>query len=277
MKKIFFFLFLCVIVTKIYTREPNGGTHIYEGNLALPTAQQPRPLFCFGQNIVDKSDIQAFLFASSLSSKNSNFTEVIPNIIYGISDNCVFLAGIPIAAKSKLCHKNSSGFESVFAQLEYAFYNDDHATYANQMTFVSNIVITGKKNFPSQFAHPSSFFFGMTASHMATDWYYFISPGIIVPVSHKNNASLTFLYQWGISRNIYYIPQKLLATLLLEFFGEFRKDSHEHNLYIGPSLWITTQHFILDIGIAFPVIQKTIDQSKNNLLFSVEVGWKFNS
>jgi len=33
--------------------------HIKEGNFALPTSQQPSPLFSFGQNILDKGDIQA--------------------------------------------------------------------------------------------------------------------------------------------------------------------------------------------------------------------------
>ncbi len=305
MKKIFFII--CLVFAKIKAREQEKVEFVPEGNLALPTSQQTSPLFCFGQNIVDKGDIQAYMFINSFIGKNNNFTDLIPNVFYGITDDLSVIAGIPIVAQFKVPHQSCSerGFDSIFVQFEYAFYNDDHPTYANQATLVANVsaplrspkmttISIGNVSRPAAIAFPGlespSFFFGLTASHMATDWYYFASAGAVIPVSfHETKADTQFLYQAGICRNIYYKPHKLIISGLLEFFGTLSKPNKvpcanfaQNNrcltniFYIGPSLWIATERFIFDIGIAFPVTKQKNDGTKNTCLFALETGWKFN-
>ena len=76
MKKILFILFY---VSVAFSRDQEKVDHIIEGNLALPTSQQPSPLFCFGQNIVDKGDVQIFGDVDYLKGKNLKFSEFIPS------------------------------------------------------------------------------------------------------------------------------------------------------------------------------------------------------
>ena len=95
-------LFLALLITSlniIYSRDQDTIEHVLEGNLALPTSQQPSPLFCFGQTVIDKGDIQAFIFEDTIAGKNKNFSEVIPNFVYGRNNNLALSGGIPIASK----------------------------------------------------------------------------------------------------------------------------------------------------------------------------------
>jgi hypothetical protein len=303
MKRTIIFLFLAVHFAT-QPREQEKVQPILEGHLALPTSQQTSPIFCFGQNIVDKGDKQAFAFLNSFIGKNNNFTDIIPNFFYGIRDNFSVIVGIPIVANctspSQACLKQ--GFDAIFMQFEYAFYNDDHTTYANQMTFVANAfaplrsnntcdgnraVVTGPASLAFANLDSPSCFLGMTASHMATDWYYFISSGGVIPLEfHGRKGDSQFLYQGGISRNIYYIPNQLIISGLLELFGTLSKPnitssrdkqscSLNNSFYIGPSFWIATEKFIFNFGIAFPVTKQK-GPAKNRFLFALETGWKFS-
>src|ERR1700733_11682693 len=103
MKKIF--LIICCICTTIHPKEEDDVGHIVEGNLALPSSQQPSPIFCFGQNIIGKGKLQALAFTDSLLGKRRNFTEVTPSALYGISDALSVIVSIPIAAQFKVNNK----------------------------------------------------------------------------------------------------------------------------------------------------------------------------
>lgn len=289
MKRTILFIFYAIA---IHAREEDNGPSLKEGNLALPTSQQPSPLFCFGQNIVDKGDFQLFGLANCLVGDQKNFSELTPYFIYGISDTFSLTAGIPFATQFKINNDKSSGIQDIFVQGEYAFFNKDALHYAQQATLVANITFpAGSTNkVPATGNGAPTFFLGLTANHMSKNWYLFASPGVtIIPSSSNTAAHNVFFYQWGIARNLYYQPSKMVVTLLLEFFGLYNKLSSAadivvapanrnfgiNNLFIGPSLWVATERFILSTGIAFPAMQE-LRTNKNHLLFAFELGWKFN-
>src|SRR5690348_12132238 len=79
-------LLICTTST-LYARDPSpeAPDTPKEGNLALPSAQQPGPLFGFGQNLVEKGDTLGYLFLGSSRGCNQRFNDLLPVFLYGIS------------------------------------------------------------------------------------------------------------------------------------------------------------------------------------------------
>ncbi len=49
-------------------------------------------------------------------------------------------------------------------------------------------------------------------------------------------------------------------------------------LFITPSMWISSNHLILQLGAGVPVIQHLIGtQDKNSYLLALNIGWTFGS
>ena len=74
----------------------------------------------------------------------------------------------------------------------------------------------------------------------------------------------------------------------MEFFGAtnskknnitstINKNLISDGFYIGPSLWISTQKFIFNTGIAFNASKSEISKNKFKYFFAFELGYKFNS
>ncbi len=260
------------------------------GNLALPTSQMPGPLVSFGQNTVDKGDLQAFVFPDILKGKNREFVEVAPSILYGIRDDLSIFIEFSVAAKFKEDGQQSHGIEDTLIQFEYTFYNKQSLTYIDQATIVTGIVIPTGSAFkipPTGFGS-LSIFLGATASHTATDWYYFVSPAALLTTSHRGTKfGNIFFYQAGLGKNISYVPDKWIFTWMVEFDGTCRQrdrilgsidpDSGGNTILLGPSLWFSTQHLILQAGISWVISQHLFGiQNKDTYFASANIGWKFN-
>lgn len=110
---------------------------------------------------------------------------------------------------------------------------------------------------------------------------------ILTTTRRKNKFGNQFLYQAGFGKNIAYESGKWLLLWMLEFDGLYVQKSKVNDvldqnsggnlIIIGPSLWFSTQHFILQAGIA-PVVHERLFgvQSKNHVYISFNLGWKFN-
>src|SRR5580704_16379352 len=119
MKKIFLIIFNLNLFFNnlIFARDQDRIEHVIAGNLSLPTSQQPGPLFCFGQTVIDKGDFQGYLFGDAIWGKCNLSSDLLPYIIYGITDNLSLTAGIPFALKFKENSCRSSGIEDLYLQL----------------------------------------------------------------------------------------------------------------------------------------------------------------
>ena len=257
--------------------------HVYKGNLALTASQQPSPLFGFGQAILEKHDLQLFGYVNSLIAKHANYTQVTPNILYGITNALTLTAGVPVAAKFKNHDCHSADIGDVFIQGEYAFYNKALPNRAMQCTLLAAISFNSgsiKKNPPTGFGSPT-FTIGATAGYMSIDWYASAGVGGILTTPHHNaQFPHSAWYQLEIAKNLYYISQKLIITIMAEFFGSYAptsrirgphyKNFDDNNFYIGPSLWVATKHLIFNPGIAWALYR-----SSKNILVSLDIGWKF--
>ncbi|MFA5998585.1 MAG: hypothetical protein WC747_01025 [Candidatus Babeliales bacterium] len=289
-KTMLIFLSVLFNFSLVFCTEDQTVGQLKIGNLALPTSQQPGPLLGFGQNIVDKGDFQVFAYADYMNGCCKSFTEVWPTILYGIKDNLSLFIQQPIAAKFQQNNQVSKGLEDLLVQIEYAFYEKDKETLTNQLTFVVNMTFptgSGIKQPPTGFGAPS-YFLGLTASSMGNNWYPFASAGAILTTSSNGTKfGNQFLYECGICKNISYKSNEWIFSWMLEMHGLYKQrntiagsvdqNSGNNEILLGPSLWFSTQRFIMQGGISWAVYQKLFGNQINtdNYYIAVDIGWKF--
>lgn len=256
------------------------------GNFALPTSQQPGPLVSFGENIIDKNETQLFLFADDYSGVNEHYIDLVPAILYGITNNLSIFINAPYAPSYKMGQHESSGFEDAFAQLEYAFYNKSSSSYVDQATIVANVSApTGSaQKKPPTGVGALSYFLGATYNRTSVDWFIFGSPGaVITSVNNGTKFGNSYLYQFGFGRNIANINGWLLAWMT-EIDGTYSQrniingvtdsNSGGNIVYITPSIWASTKKFLFQFGVGFPATQNLYgNQPKETFLFAANVGW----
>lgn len=291
MKKLIF-LFFFITTIKVYSRTEEGisgaSSQLKKGNLSLSTSQQPGPIFSFGQNIVDKKDLQLFTYVDDLNGKRKNFFEIAPSVLYGITDACSIFITVPYAASFKLNNSHSSGIEDILVQGEYAAYSKDNKRSSDQITIVGRVSLpfgSISKN-PSTGLGSVSIFLGSTLSHMGIHWYAFTSFGGLINTPHNNQkAANQFLYQAGFGRNIA-SPKGWIFLWLVELNGywseknkvniHFHRNLGGNAIFIGPSIWISSKRLIIQAGIEFATYQKVEDDQNKSLLFAaINIGWKF--
>ena len=258
------------------------------GNFSLSTSQQPGPLVSFGENIVDKGQVQLFLFADAFIGKNSYLTDVLPAILWGITNDFSFFFNVPFSPGNKDKDYHSSGLEDIFAQLEYAFYTKKSPHSVDQATVVANVTFpTGSSSkIPPTGFGSNSFFIGATFNHMEINWFFFTSPGAVLTTSkHGTKFGDQFLYQFGLGR---YIPSPSgwIFAWLLEIDGLYSwknkikgtidPNTGGNTIYITPSIWISSKRIILQFGAGYPIVQHLFgDQQKKFLSFDFNFGITF--
>lgn len=259
------------------------------GNFALPASQQAGPLVAFGQNMPEKGVFQLFLYGSQLKGTKRSFSEVIPLILYGITDRLSVFIELPVAVKFKEDQLISRGLSDLIVQFEGVTYIKETKTMVNEITFVGNMSFpTGSPNKqPATGSGSPRFLLGVTASHSDEAWYYFTSMGGVITTSHKDvKAGNQFLYQFGLSRNIAYKTDTWILNWMVEFDGIYEQRSKtagiaqcntgSNTLLLGPSLWFSTQKFIFQGGASVIVSDHVFGvQPKNQYIVAAYVGWTF--
>lgn len=268
MKKSLYLIFSLFLTTYLIGAEEESKT-LKIGNLALKTSQQPGPLVSFGENIVEKGDVQLFLFGDLYQRRNGHFIDVMPSILWGVTDEFSIFYNLPMAPSYKERKNHSSGFEDAFIQFEYAFLSKEEKTFTETATIVFNVAIpTGSTSLTpiTGYGAPSCFI-GTTYNHTSIDWFYFASIGSILTSSTKKNTKIgsQLLYECGFGRNIP-SPEGWIFAWMIEFDGyyllrnRFQGDldcnSGGNIMYLTPSLWASTEKFIFQLGLGAPLYQR---------------------
>lgn len=280
-KKLFLLLLLpCFLLAK--EDEPPK-----EGNFSLKTSQAPGPLVSLGQNVVDKGDLLIFLFADAVVGKRGYTSEVIPNILWGITDKLSLFLGIPISPSNKEFENHSEGFGDFFAQLEWAFYNKSSSRSYTQATLVGNITLPSGSatKIPNTGFGSPSFFIGATLNYSTVNWMVFTSYGATLTTTrHKTKFGDQIFYEFGIER---YLPSPCgwIFALVFEVDGAYAwkdrikghtdPDSGENIIYFTPSIWISSKHLIFQLGVG-PLVQHLYGhQPKKFLSADINLGYTF--
>lgn len=261
---------------------------IKKGHLGLPTSQETSPLYSFGQYIVDKGDVQAFTSVTSVVGKRNDYTTAYAHFLYGISNYCVFLTELPIAARYAYQNENSAGLGDLLLYLEYALYENDALEYSTQLTLVGQMTVpTGKsfENPPTGYGAPT-YFLGATACYMGQDWYLFTCQGgRITTRNHGTKFGNFFSYNFGASRCLTG-DKRFLCALTLELFGLYESksmisghidhDSGGNIVFVGPSLWLATQKIFFQCGVSVAVCQQFFGHQEKEYVYpALSFGYKF--
>lgn len=258
-------------------------------NFALKMSQQPGPLVSFGENIVDRGDLQFFTAADAFIGNDSYSTEFIPGFLYGVTDRFSLFFNVPVSPGNKEGRHHSSGLEDIFFQPEYAFLLKKTEDSMDQATLVFNVTFpTGSshKNPPTGFGSPS-FFIGATYNHMETKWFVFFQPGAVITTSHHGTKfGNQYLYQAGYEMIIWGKPEKMIFAWMVEvdgtfserdrFHGKTNRNSGGNIIYVTPSLWYSDKRFLVQAGPGFPVVQSHHGhQPTQYIAFFFNAGVKF--
>lgn len=284
-----YFLMLCFLMTSLWAEEKKEVEKPPAiGNFALRESQQPSGLFGFGGNIIAEGEIQLYLFADDFVGKRKTTVDIIPSVLFGVTDYFSILFNFPFTPYLKDdCHR-SSGWEDCSVQLEYAFYAKSTSTYTDQATIVGNVTFpTGSthKNPPTGFGSPS-IFIGATYYRTYVDWILFTSQGGILTTSdHGTKFGDQFLYQFGIGKNLPSPPGWIYAWML-ELDGEYNKKNRfhgkiDHNsggnvIYVTPSVWVSSNELLVQFGVSLPINQHLFGkQNKFDYALDFNMAWSF--
>lgn len=259
------------------------------GNFSLPSSQQPGSLLAFGENIYDKGTILSNLHSNYAKGSKMYSTVLLPNIIYCLTDSSSILLSIPYFVKNKFEHFSSKGIGDIALQFEHAFYQKTNSCYEDQLTFVLNTTFpTGSaRKEPSTGFGAQTYSFGVTFLRYYTDWLLFSSDGTTITTSrHGTKFGNELIYEFGFGRNIAYETDKWLLNWALEFDGLYvGKDkingvkdpnSGGNIILITPSLWFSTRHLIIQVGIAKYLVQHLFGvQKKEHYQLIGNIAWTF--
>lgn len=287
---IILFIFLCLFSNLTYCYE-----QVPEGNFALAISQRPRPLFSFGQNMVDQGDFLASeVMVFMPGNRRSEFVNAV-TFLYGFTDYFHAFVCIPGPVYRKVDTIKATKLGNINIQAEYQFMQKETTTSALKATVYANIFTsTGILVEPSpvNFSHYEinnaigAFLLGTIWYYTAIDWYGFMAVANLFPFK-KNDIQLgqNFFFQSGIGHNLGIYDDKILF-LLLEFYivrnqhnivsGLRDINSGGITMFLGPSFWYSTERIIFQTGIDIPVLQKLNgDQPKSTFYGSIALTYKF--
>jgi len=286
-----FVLFFCFISLSLAENTHNNPSKIVDpfktGNFILPASQQPGALIGFGQNVIDKNELQLFLMADDFLGIQKHAIDVIPGILYGITDNFSVFFNLPYAANYQEGRKHSAGLEDAFVQLEYAFYNKQGKNFSDQATIVTGLTFpTGAAlKDPSTGVGSPSVFLGGTFNRTYPDWFAYTSHGVTLMTTHNNTRyGDIFLYQFGFGRNLFDIGTRWIFAWQAELDGQYAKrnrisgvtdpNSGGNVVYFTPSLMAASNKLIFQFGVGRAISQNLYgNQTKNTYLVATNIGW----
>lgn len=262
------FILLVLSIFQGYAHFPDTIEQLPIGNLALPASQQPGPTFSFGQNIIDQGAMLFIEGVVQVKGCNLNFVTVFTQLLYGITDDLslfIDLHSVPHFISDGFI---STGLGDLNVQLEYAFFEKKTATSTAQSTLVTAVSLptgSAEKN-PSTGLGAPGFFLGVTFSYLSTKWYAFADDGILLTTRNKGiKFGNQFFYEFGLGHNLGN-PGGCILLGLLEFNGFWTNknrikciinpNSGGNMIFLGPSIFLSSERFILQAGIQFPILQQ---------------------
>lgn len=259
------------------------------GNFALKTSQQPAVLFGFGGNVIEKNDIQLYFFADSFRGNAKKTTDLIPSLLLGVTDSFSIAFNFPFTPQFKDGLYSSKGLEDFSIQLEYAIYTHSSSTAIDQITVLATPSFpTGsiKKTPPTGFGG-TSIFLGATYYHDTVDWFLFTAQGgLFTTEKYKSRVGNQWLYQFGFGKNIP-SPKGWIYAWITELDGQYsqknkiygKKDKNTGGnvFYFTPSLWISNEKFLCQLGISVPLCQKVFGrQNKFNYAVNLNLAYSLH-
>lgn len=274
---------LCLFGTSfLFSEEIENNKPLPIGNFSVPTVTQLAPLVSFGQHLIGQYALLPQLTGAYTQGHKSYTNDLVPNIIYGIRDDFSLTFGVPFTPRSRTDSSHSAGFEDMFLTLEYAYFNRTRPDYVLQGSLVADVQFpTGSSTKVPPTGNGSfAYLLGTTLAYLSANWYAFISPGVnLTTTHHSTKFGNSYLYDWGFARYIDALsPPGWIFDLMLEFNGAYiQKDkirgvkdpnSGGNVIFITPSIWMSSERWVLQWGVSMPILQ-SLNGHQNKILYSI--------
>lgn len=286
------FLVLILFAIPASVNSGNAQASSKKGNFA--NSVTPITVFGFGQDIINRNQWYLFMTATQRKGYNNNTILFYPSFIYGFTNYCSLYVAIPTFPKVKIGKEQKGGLSNVIAQLEYALYQEKAEELTTQISILGSIgfpttTFSNKyfnlKNF-IEARNSFEYFLGGTASYLSANIYAYASLGNWFKAYTTMNSTSTtidmlstcsteqhirvkngniFLYQFGIGHNL---GNPWGTTLLgsIECNGYYEKrdtikgvpteNSGGNTILLGPTLCMSTSHWLVQAGVLLPALQK---------------------
>lgn len=259
------------------------------GNFALPAPQQPAPLISFGQTLIGRNHLQLEIDSFAPFPGKGGFQNLNTSMIFGVSDATAIYFNYPIQSSDTIRLTRVTALQDATLQLEHAVYTAGTSSYQDQASLVGFVslpltTIDPTRQFPIGYGSPA-YFLGATYNRTTIDWLFFVSDGaFLTTASDHIQLGSQGIYQAGIGRNIISETNRYILMGLLEFDGQYTtKDKvlgHRlvntggNTIGMTPSLWFSTRHLIMQLGVGFPIVQNLNGkQKKTDYYVAASLSW----
>lgn len=257
------------------------------GNFALPSSQQPGTFYSFGQRILDKNDLQFYLTPGYLKTNKGRELDYELSLTYGLIEH-LSLSINTSYADYRANEEHSNGFTDSLIQAAYAYYKSSNLSYSETGSIVLGLFLpTGSIYQVPPTGNGTTLFMGTTYNRTWVEWLFFGEAGYSLPLQ-KNypQHGPTQIYQFGLGKNIKSKESKYILFFMTEFSGQYFEkgvlnnvidpDSGGYIINIIPSIFYSTKHLILQLGLSLPLIQNwNGDQPRSVSFVSANIGWTF--
>lgn len=265
------------------------------GNFVVPISQRPRPLFCFGQNLVEEGNLlgaDALIFFEG-QHKNEFVNSL--TVLYGITDDLHTFVNVPVPAFRRVESTKKGGLGEINIQTEYVFferntlYRTAKATVIGTVYFPTGILIDPSPvNFSSYTLTHSftAFLAAGTFGYTTFDWYFYTILGNLFPRKNENSQlGQVLFYEFAVGHNLGRYSDKVLA-LTLEFYGTYQKqtlidmsydpNSGGNTFFLAGAFWYSTDRVMIQAGVNVPVLQHLRGtQTKASFVLMWQGTWTF--
>lgn len=288
-----FFLFFCFFIINIDAVAMEKPIPI--GNFSLPPSQRPGALYSFGSNIIDPGQIIGRITPNLFQTTTRRYIGSGLAMLYGSSSNTSLLFTLPITPSTSGPKdiQRHAGFGDVGLQGEYALYQHSSLTDSETGALLGGFTVpSGTKNFGYD---TFSYFIGGTYSHVWSDWIIFTAPGLLQfsGGDPKKRLASRAYYEVGVAHNISSQTGEYIFTGFLEINGQYdnknpspmpvtrdsggRVLSDGNLLFLSPSLFFSTQKWILALGVSWPITQHWLGtRDQVDYFIGASIGYRFN-
>lgn len=270
---------VCIILTILPIYAECGPKSVLE---------MPAPLFCLGQNIINRNEV--FLGPTSYTTfwEQDELTTYMPQLLYGITDTLCFTLFIPTIINHENGGISGGGLGDIIPGFEWAYLNKkDGGKSITQATILGQIKIPVSDRRPILTSGNVDITLGTTLIHSNENGYMFASTGVSIPTWDKNfRKGYQFFYEGGIGPIIHKTDQSLLSIFMevsgiyttADINNPFPSDLMLKNncIYIGPVLYWGYKNLLAQVGFQAPLTQ-SFDQliDKRSIRTGMEVYFIF--
>lgn len=240
------------------------------GNFSLPRSQRPGSFYSFGSNIIGPGQLVARTLPNLFKSTGSYSIGSGATLLYGTSAKSSLLFSVPITPYTTNRTSHHAGLSDVGLQGEYAIYERASSKDSELGALLAGFTVPSGASALSYGTF--SYFFGGTYSHSWIDWIFFAAPGILqFGGNPKSRLGTRCYYELGVGRNISSQSGEYIFTGFLEVNGQYDKKNaspkpvtHQSGgsilsdgnlLFVSPSLYFSTQKWVLELGVSWPITQ----------------------